>query len=617
MIAMNGDHGADAQALGPAGVAYEVELIDPAAHVLRVRLRVEAPDPSGQRLVLPTWIPGSYLIREFARHIQWVRAFDVNGPLLVQRLDKASWGVAPASGPITVELEVYAWDLSVRAAHFDDTHCFFNGTSLFLSVVGQEHRPHRLRVLPPAFAPDWQVATTLPRRSGPPTGFGDFEAADYDELIDHPVEIGRFELLEFEAGGVPHAVAITGHTALDGPRLVADLAPICAAQIAFFGGVAPMQRYLFLVMVVDNGYGGLEHRSSTSLICSRDGLPLPGMVGQSDGYRGFLGLCSHEYFHTWNVKRIKPAVFLPYDLSKEGHTALLWAFEGITSYYDDLMLIRAGRIDQAAYLELLGRTITGVLRTPGRHVQPLTEASFDAWTRYYRQDENSPNALISYYTKGSLVALLLDLELRLRTGGAGSLDTVMGRLWAEHGAIGVGVPEDGVERLIVEVGGPELQPLLDASLRGLDELPLEAPLAAFGLRLRTRAAEGAEDKGGVPGKRSAASPGWIGASLDSGGRVRTVLRGSPAAAAGLSAGDEVIALDGLRCGGDLLKRVAKMTPGTSVSLTTFRRDTLRSAALVVAAAPHDTAWIEADPEAAPEAVARREAWLSGSGPSLA
>ncbi len=283
----------------------------------------------------------------------------------------------------------------------------------------------------------WRVATTLPSAGAAPWGFGAYRAANYDELIDHPVEMADFLVASFEAGGATHDVAITGKVNVDLDRLTTDLARICQWQVDLFGGArgcrAPFDRYLFQVAAVGDGYGGLEHRSSTSLCCKRDELPAPGMEGVTDDYRSFLGLASHEYFHSWNVKRIKPAAFVPYDLARESYTRQLWAFEGITSYYDDLALVRCGVIDAGSYLELLGQTITGVLRTPGRHVQSVADSSFDAWIKFYRRDENAPNAVVSYYAKGALVALALDLTLR--DAGA-SLDDLMRLLWQRHGAGG-------------------------------------------------------------------------------------------------------------------------------------------------------------------------------------
>src|SRR5262249_40248150 len=326
---------------------------------------------------------------------------------------------------------------------------FFNGACLFLRPLGRDDHPCEVEILPPrgARARAWRIATSLRRRDAPAEGFGIYRAADYDELIDHPVEMGTFAFAPFEAAGVPHAIAISGRHEADLDRLCKDLRRLCETHIELFRAPAPFKRYLFLVNTVGEGYGGLEHRASTALLCSRDELPRRRMRGVTETYRTFLGLASHEYFHAWNVKRIKPVAFTPYDLEREQYTSLLWAFEGITSYYDDLLLVRSGLISEQDYLEVLGRNITSLLRTPGRSHQTVSEASWDAWIKYYRPDENTPNAQVSYYLKGSLVALALDLTIRSRTRGRKSLDDVMRTLWARFGQTGEAVPEDAIERI--------------------------------------------------------------------------------------------------------------------------------------------------------------------------
>ena len=355
-------------------IHYRIRPANPAAHLFAASVTVAEPDAEGQVFSLPAWIPGSYMIREFARNIVTIRAEADGKAVALEKLDKHSWRAArvPAGSALTLHYEVYAWDLSVRAAHLDQTHGFFNGTSVFLMVHGQAGRPCTVDIQPPADTGlrDWRVITALPRARGKGAakayGFGLYRAADYDELIDHPVEMGRFTLASFEAAGVPHDVALTGRHDCDMDRLTADLKRICEWQVALFGAPAPMDYYAFLTMIVGDGYGGLEHRASTALLASRADLPYPGMKTMSEGYRQFLGLCSHEYFHTWNVKRIKPAAFTPYDLSVENHTGLLWAFEGFTSYYDDLALVRSGVIGVDDYLGLLCMTICNVLSGLGR-----------------------------------------------------------------------------------------------------------------------------------------------------------------------------------------------------------------------------------------------------------
>ncbi|HEV7814089.1 MAG TPA: peptidase M61, partial [Janthinobacterium sp.] len=479
-----------------AGICYAIVPGDLAGHLFQVTLTVRAPDAAGQVFALPAWIPGSYMIREFSRNIVRIRAESDGREVPLAKLDKHTWQAAPCGGALTLEYEVYAWDLSVRAAHLDQTRAFFNGTSVYLRVLGQEEAPHQVDIRRPADAAckGWRVATALPELGARRYGFGTYLAASYDELIDHPVELGDFELASFKAHGVAHDIVVSGRVPnLDMVRLAADLKAICETQIAFFepkSKRAPMQRYVFLTLAVGDGYGGLEHRASTALICARADLPssaAPKGAPIADGYLKFLGLCSHEYFHTWNVKRIKPAVFAPYDLQAENYTPLLWLFEGFTSYYDDLMLVRAGIIDEAAYFKLLGKTVASVLRGSGRTKQSVADSSFDAWGKYYRQDENAPNAIISYYTKGSLIALAFDLTIRAKTAGKKSLDDVMLALWQRFGRDfyahgGRGVTPAEVEALFGEISGLRLKSFFERYIRGTADLPLEKLLAPFGVK---------------------------------------------------------------------------------------------------------------------------------------
>jgi predicted metalloprotease with PDZ domain len=560
-------------------VQYTIVPIDLAGHLFNVTVTVASPAPEGQQFALPAWIPGSYMIREFARNIVRIRAESGGAAVALTKLDKHTWRAAPASGPLTLHYEVYAWDLSVRAAHLDQTHGFFNGTSVFLRVLGQEATPHQVDIQRPgdAAARTWRVATSLPEQGAKRYGFGTYIAADYDELIDHPVEMGDFALATFTAHGIDHDIVISGRVPnLDMARLQADLKKICETQIAFFEPLeqrAPMQRYVFLTLAVGDGYGGLEHRASTALICARADLPSTATAPSpepGEGYLKFLGLCSHEYFHTWNVKRIKPAAFAPYDLQVENYTPLLWLFEGFTSYYDDLILVRAGIIGEATYLKLLGKTVGGVLRGSGRTKQSIADSSFDAWSKYYRQDENAPNAIISYYSKGSLVALAFDLTIRAKTGGAKTLDDVMLALWQRFGRDfyeggARGVTEKEVEALFDEVSGVKLKPLFDRYIRGVDDVPVAKLYAPFGVKLAD--------------ERKTAKP-----SFDAGiGRegadtkLTQVHEHGAAHRAGLSAGDILVALDGLRVSGtpsNLDALLSRYRVGDTVHVHAFRRDEL-------------------------------------------
>ncbi|GIZ53508.1 M61 family metallopeptidase [Noviherbaspirillum aridicola] len=592
-------------------VNYTVVARDPAAHLFEVTLVVDAPDPQGQVFSLPAWIPGSYMIREFARNIVRIAAESNGEPVPLKKLDKHTWQAAPCRRRITVRYEVYAWDLSVRAAHLDQTHGFFNGTSMFLSVLGKENLPHVVDIRRPEgeIYRNWRVATAMPELKARRYGFGSYIAADYDELIDHPVEMGDFALATFKAHGVPHDIVITGRVpGLDIDRIAADLKKVCEAQIALFepgSRRAPMQRYVFMTMAVGDGYGGLEHRASTALICSRNDLPVLGQREASEAYRTYLGLCSHEYFHTWNVKRIKPAVFAPYDLRTEGYTSLLWLFEGFTSYYDDLMLVRSGLIDEKQYLSAIAKTVNSVLRGSGRHKQSVAESSYDAWIKYYRQDENAPNAIVSYYAKGSLVGLALDLTLRAETGGRKSLDDIMRALWQRFGRdfaqAGQGLGEDEARAIFEEVGGVKLRRFFERYVEGTEDLPLDKLLAPFGVTQ----SDNRKDARPALGIRSSGGNGEC--------KITHVYEGFAAHRAGLSAGDVLIAMDGLRVtASNLDKLLSRYRVGDTVLLHAFRRDELIAFSTELMA--DDTPRVAFEVQEKPAALARmRRAWLGTEG----
>jgi predicted metalloprotease with PDZ domain len=597
-------------------VSYRIEPIDPHAHLFEVTCTVASPARDGQRFRLPAWIPGSYLIREFARNFVRVRAANGSGPVALAKEAKDVWRAAPCAGPLTVEAKVFAFDHSVRTAYLDGRRAYFNGPAVFLCPEGHEDEPCTLDVTWPEsdICARWRIATTLEAIDGGGDRSRRFRAASYDELIDHPVEMSDFALGSFTAGGVPHDVAISGQHDADMDRITRDLARVCQWHVDLFGNArndaAPFPRYLFQVTAVGDGYGGLEHRSSTSLLCRRDHLPPHGMVEPTDEYVTFLGLASHEYFHAWHVKRIRPAAFTRYDLSRESYTQQLWAFEGITSYYDDLALVRSGVISVGKYLELLGRAITALLRTPGRHVQSIAEASFDAWIKHYRPDENSPNATVSYYGKGALVALALDLELR--AGGKTSLDDLMRALWRRHGVTGIGVSEDGLRTLASDLAGRDLGAFFARYVDGADDPPLAELLQGMGIRLHLRTATDARDRGGKHAADHAGAPCWLGARLGPDLRLQAVYSGGPAERAGLAPNDALVALDGLRASADALAALlTRRRPGARLAVHAFRRDELLTFDVELAPAPLDTCYLTMDEAATTQLRRRREAWLGG------
>lgn len=510
-----------------APVHYRIEAADPHARLFTVTLTVAHPQEQ-QELSLPVWIPGSYLVREFSKNLQRLSAQQGRRVPLLQ-LDKHRWrATCRTDRPLVLTYEVCAYDSSVRTAWLDASRGFFNGTSVCLRVHGQEDAPHALEVASTAATAHWSVATGLTPQSIDKRGFGSYAASHYDELVDCPVEMGTFWSGQFTACGVAHRFVVAGAApSFDGKRLLADTQKICETAIRFWHGKGkpPIKNYLFMLNAVHDGYGGLEHRNSTALICGRRDLPRTGEARASDGYTTLLGLISHEYFHTWNVKRLRPAEFSRYDYRQENYTELLWFFEGFTSYYDDLLLRRAGLIDDANYLKLLAKATNQVLQTPGRSVQTVAQASFDAWVKYYRQDENTPNATVSYYTKGSLVALCLDLTLRRE--GKTTLDDVMRALWKR--CAGGPMTEADLRAELASLAGRSFDNELDQWVHSTAELPLAELLAAHGVALKPEQPQLAQRLG-------------LRVTENHSVQLKTVLRGGPAEKAGMAAGDEWLGL---------------------------------------------------------------------------
>ena len=513
----------------PSPLHYRIEPANLHAHLFRSTLAIPRP-AARQEVALPVWIPGSYLVREFAKNLQKLTARQGRQPVALQQLDKARWQAdCTDRQALVLEYEVYALDNSVRTAWLDADRGFFNGTSLCLQVLGQAHQPHELTVVSTRATKGWRVATGLPPVDADARGFGRYRAADYDSLVDHPFELGTFWSGEFTACGVPHRFVVAGALpSFDGEKLLADTRRICEAEIRFWHlrGKPPHKQYVFMLNAVDDGYGGLEHRNSTALICARRDLPRLEDKRPNEGYTTLLGLISHEYFHTWNVKRLRPAAFAEFDYSQENYTHQLWFFEGFTSYYDDLLLRRAGLIDDATYLRLLNKTINQVQQTPGRLVQTVAQSSFDAWVKYYRQDENTPNATVSYYTKGALVALCLDLTLRRE--GHTTLDVVMRALFLR--CKGGPMREQDLREVLQALAGRSFDAELDQWVHSTDELPLQALLEHHGVAVHDDPAQLAQRLG-------------LRVAEANGINVKAVLRGGAAEQAGFCANDEWLGVE--------------------------------------------------------------------------
>ena len=560
---------------------------DPKTHQWHITLKFQNPSNSSAVLKLPNWVPGSYLIRDFSRHIITINAECDGQPAALSQTAKNIWQTSPKSGHWVIRYTAYAFDLSVRGSFLDTNRGFFDGSCLFFSIEGRLKDTYSLSFndLPK----EWRIATSMPT-----TGSNTFQTASYHDLIDHPVELGNIEFLDFEAGGIPHRIALSGHYPdFDRDRLVSDIRKICETELAMFPSPAPFTHYLFLLHVGDNIYGGLEHISSTALLADRHSLPPHGMTEANDAYTQLLGLFSHEYFHAWNVKSIKPAAFAPYDLDRENYTEQLWAFEGITSYYDDLFLARSRTIAPEAYLRLLAQSITRVQQTKGRLKQSLAESSFTAWNKFYKQDENSPNAIVSYYQKGALAALCLDLAIRNKSSGQHTLDSVMQQHYRDWLDTRQGIPEKQWQARCQAFTGLDLEDFFQTTLYTTSDLPLAELLATIGIGLQWQAQP--RGHGGAflsePPTETPAPASDFGARFKQNSDHATlthVFNGGSAENAALCPQDKIIAIDGYACT-DLAAQWAQLPIGYTARLHYFRTGILYVADITVQTAEADTA----------------------------
>lgn len=559
---------------------YRICVHDAKAHVFAVTIEVpitQAEQPL--TLSLPAWIPGSYMIRDFAKNITALRAEMDNAPISIQHQDKQTWSlVPPRRGMLYVSYEVYAFDLSVRSAYLDQFWGFFNHSSLCLQVQQLAQESCRVSI---ASHLQWQVATGMKRLQGKHFGPGEFEADNYEALIDYPVLMGNLDIHEFIAGGVKHALVFAGRHYGDVDRICSDLATICERQIEIFGHQPPFSEYLFLTMVVGKGFGGLEHRNSTALVCSRKDLILPGKRLIDNDYRTFLSLCSHEYFHSWNIKTLKPKTFIPYRLDQEHYTEQLWFYEGVTSYFDDYALHQTGLIDANTYLALIGETLARVQRGVGTDRQTVTESSFHAWTKFYKQDENSPNTIVSYYAKGALIALCLDLTLRIRSTHQVTLATLMHDLWMRYGKTLEGTDDDSVIAFARETYQIDLEPFLHQALYTTAPLPTAELLEQFGVTIKRDAPSDDNSFGGkvAPSKQPVALGAKYKGSAQ-GLELQVVYADEAAHLAGLSANDRIIAIDHLQVtDANVRELFERYIPGDTVTVHAFRRDELMTLSL--------------------------------------
>ena len=552
----------DSPSSRPVSLSYQVSMSQPESHLFEITLYVRDWKQPTLELSLPVWTPGSYLVREYARHLQ---DFSARGEasLLWRKVQKNRWQIeTQGTSEIVVSYRIFANELTVRTNHLDETHGYFNGAALFLYVPGFEKQPIRVEIVLPRS--DWRIATTLPTVPG---HSNTFEAKDFDTLVDSPFEIGHHELYPFEVLGKPHELAIWGQGNVDPDRIIQDTQKIIKVEAELFGGL-PYDRYLFLLHLTSNSFGGLEHKDSCSLIYSRMGFRA------KDKYDRFMQLVAHEFFHLWNVKRIRPKGLEVFDYERENYTPSLWFSEGTTSFYDLILPYRAGIYDAKTYLKSLSQEITRYLMTPGRLVQPLSESSFDAWIKLYRPDANSANSQISYYLKGEMVTLLLDLGIRIKHGNGRSFDDVMRQMWKQFGKDEIGFTPEQLKATIESVAGFDLTNFFNRYIDGgIEELPFDEYLAGFGLRLHSNREE--SDRPPHLGMTAKTEHGRE--------MIKFVEFGSPAHRAGVSAGSELLAIDGWRISADQINdRLKDYQPGDTIEIAVFHQDELRVRSVTLA-----------------------------------
>lgn len=572
---------------------YTLQFPAPHTHYVDVAMTIPTGCLPAIDLRMAVWTPGSYLVREYARHVETVTAQNADGqPLCVNKISKNRWRVASdGADPVRVSYRVYCREMSVRTNWVEADFALLNGAPTFLTLVEDGPRPHDVQVILPT---SWAtVMTGLPVR--PELGAHGYRAADFDTLVDTPILAGNPAVHSFEVDGKPHHLVNEGEGGVwDGPRSADDTEKIVRAHWRLWGGRLPYDQYLFLNLLTQAG-GGLEHHNSTVLMTNRWN------TRGRNPYLDWLRLVSHEYFHVWNVKRLRPVELGPFDYEREVYTKNLWIAEGVTAYYTELGVRRAGLCSDAEFLGAISGLIRRLQTTPGRLVHPLEMASYDAWIKLYRSDENSPNTTISYYTKGAVVAFLLDARIRAATDDSKSLDDVLRLAYARY-AGERGFSREEFRAVAQEVAGMPLHDWFVSALETTAELDYAAALDWLGLRF-------------APAETSCAG-GWTGLEARVVGGcllVSQVRRETPAWHAGFNVDDEILAIDDDRVlPGQWQSRLKQYSPGDRVSVLIARRERLRRLDVTLEAEPPNAWKLEPHPDASAAQASRRAAWLAGA-----
>jgi predicted metalloprotease with PDZ domain len=586
----------------PLALTYRVSIPAPATHLVHVEMTLaqtgdDSPLPP-LVVFMAVWTPGSYLVREFARHIEGLAA---EGPATATKVRKNAWRVDPgAASSAVLRYRVFAAELTVRTSHVDDAHAFLTGAGIFLGVEDRLDTPSTIEI---ALPPGWRAVTSLRKTRTEDARVASFAAPDFDTLVDSPFELGAPLEETFDVLGKPHRLTVCPASMVpraEALRLVEDTKAIVKTEAKLFGDALPYDAYEFILHLSTRARGGLEHRSCAALIAAA------GSFTTREGYLDLLSLVAHELFHAWNVKRIRPGGLSPYLYDAECYTRGLWWFEGGTSYYDWRVLALAELCTVDEYLDHLAAEIAYLDQTPGRLVHPLADASFDAWIKLYRPDENSANSSVSYYRKGEIVCALLDLEIRARTAGRSSLDAVLGELWKQHGASETPVPEGGLPAFFERVSGADLKDLFDAWVHRATEIDYGRTLAHVGLMVERTS-------------RSEAPSAALSVRLRAdGGRtvVASSMRDGAAWRAGIDAGDELVSIGGARVEGTNVEPILRgRSPGDSVTVLVARDGRIASKTVTLDAARPDR--VKIVPVREPGAAARDAfaAWLGAPYPS--
>lgn len=583
---------APAPAQDAGTVVYRLGFPAPQAQTVDVEMQIVA-DSGELTLHLPTWRPGKYQILDLSGSLSRVEAADANGePLTVRKTEKSTWKVTvPRRGAVSVRYSVYANELGLRTRHVDASHAFLSGSSVFLYSPSTRDLPVRVELdLPDG----WRIAGGLEKSAE-----NAVIAPDYDVLVDSPIEVGEHDLYSYEQNGKTYEIVVwPAGVALDSEHLLEDFAEITDEHFDIFGN-APFDRYVFLLHASSGARGGTEHLNSTIMQTSLEAVE--GSFERTDDYERLLGLTSHEFFHTWNVKALRPDGIQPYDYQRENYSTLFWVAEGTTSYYGPLTLARRERIEVKKYLDDLGKSIDAVRNRPGSRVQSVADASFDAWIKFNRPSPNSGNTTVSFYRRGALVSLILDAWVRRESDGARSLDDVLRTLYEQYPLGAGGFTESDLETALRDAAGSDPGELFERYVHGTERLPLEEALATVGVELYLKPPkkkddddgddEGADEEAEEASAEDEPSPMRAELGLQLREReghtvIGSVAADGPAYEAGLQPGDELVALDGRRLRAkDLKQRLELYEPGDTVELVVLRRDLLESFNLSLAGRP--------------------------------